>query len=103
MPRISGQNGASTSTSSPGAEHIPTRRAERPGGARRDQHRFALAGDPVAGAHLLDQRRDQRRQALGLAVAVQIRMLRLAQVLHPRAGEGLEPGVADVQRAHEGA
>ena len=24
MPRISGQKGASTSTSSPGAEHIPT-------------------------------------------------------------------------------
>ena len=75
-------------------------RAERPGGAGRDEHAAGLARNLIARADLLDQRRDQRGHALRLAVAMQIRMLGFEQILHARAREGLQPGVADVQRAH---
>ena len=73
-------------------------RSARAGGPGRDQHTLALVlgADGRSCARL--QQIDQSRQTLGLRVAMHARELSDAQVLHARAFDRLEPGVADVQR-----
>ena len=103
MPRISGQKGASTSTSSPGAEHIPTAAPSAPVAPAVTSTEPRSQGIWLRVRTFSTNRRDQGGQALGLAVAVEVRMLRLEQILHARAREGLQPGIADVQRTHGAA
>ena len=84
MPRISGQNGARISTSSPGLAIAPSAAPSAAGRAGGHHDRLALAGNAVARAHLLDDRVDELRHAARLAVAVQPGVVELAQVLHAR-------------------
>ena len=100
MPRISGQNGARISTSSPAREERARGVRESRRGAAGDEHLVALAGDLVAAAEFLDDRVDQRRDALRRGVAVDAGMRGLGEILHAAAVEGVAPGVADVERIH---